>query len=591
MSYRTPTCLLVAALGAAVLVLSSARALADPPLKAKVTPPAVKAQIEPQSEPVKPGGEKPAPEQAKTYPIPDWVHDSSWYQIDVRRFRNGDTSNDPSVSLPWTADPQLVRRSISELTYRMEAEGKRLRVVWPMPFGGDLQGLRAKLGYLQKLGVDTLYTSDCFLETDGRHAGDSLGVADSSARLTGETDDPATWRFSETDKLFLGFLTDAHKRGLRVVVDAIAVRRLHRSAENSDKTSARERLTESEAALISRWMDPNRDGDPSDGVDGWAYSNVSTQPWNAGKAFREYVKTLNPNAVVVKIGHPLLTPKHIASDFDVMINYSPGELIRHWLIDDVEGTQSELRREIKTLEAFDEALRKSLLQSTYPGLARPILPVRGPDQPNLDFLRGMPAQDQKLAEADFDRRRLALALLHLYYGSPMIRYGDEVGMSADGSARSVVPMWWNDLPDAHTKSPDYRGDFLALYRMLNALRVQFAPLRRGDVRTVLLDDGKKVMAFARTLPGDEVIVVMNFGDKSQHVALPTGMPGQLVKVVNPQLKPEAAQLAGRPKPPPIDPKEVARLRVGGSRVKANERGEILVWVAPMSVRLVLVSDR
>ncbi|MBC7092390.1 alpha-amylase, partial [Candidatus Bipolaricaulota bacterium] len=70
---------------------------------------------------------------------PEWVRDAVFYQIFPDRFRNGDPGNDPSGVCPWGAIPD--RQSF---------------------FGGDLAGVLEKLGYLQDLGITTLYLTPIF---------------------------------------------------------------------------------------------------------------------------------------------------------------------------------------------------------------------------------------------------------------------------------------------------------------------------------------------------------------------------------------------------------------------------------------------
>ena len=126
--------------------------------------------------------------------------------------------------------------------------------------------------------------------------------------------------------------------------------------------------------------------------------------------------------------------------------------------------------------------------------------------------------------------------------------------------------------------------------MLNALREQYAPLQHGDFRPVLLDEGRRILAFGRSVGSDEVIVVMNYGDTNYQVKLPARRPGQLVRVINPQLAPLPSGGRGRPTGASIDYTKIPRLRVGGSRQFANNLGEMSIWVAPMSVRIAMLSD-
>ena len=38
-----------------------------------------------------------------------------------------------------------------------------------------------------------------------------------SIDIHGETDDPATWQWTKTDKLFLDFVAEAHRQGFKII--------------------------------------------------------------------------------------------------------------------------------------------------------------------------------------------------------------------------------------------------------------------------------------------------------------------------------------------------------------------------------------
>ncbi len=46
-------------------------------------------------------------------------------------------------------------------------------------------------------------------------------IAGDIDQLQGETDDPATWQWTKTDKLFLDFLAEAHRQGFKVIIDGV----------------------------------------------------------------------------------------------------------------------------------------------------------------------------------------------------------------------------------------------------------------------------------------------------------------------------------------------------------------------------------
>ena len=137
------------------------------------------------------------------------------------------------------------------------------------------------------------------------------------------------------------------------------------------------------------------------------------------------------------------------------------------------------------------------------------------------------------------------------------------------------PMWWPDVPTEAAKA-NFREDFFELTRLLNQQRERYEPLRHGDFKPVLLDEKRRILAFARTMPGHEVVLVMNYGQEKQRVTLPAHWPGQMVGLLSPQIRPAA----GRD----------STLRIGGSRQQADEWGDVTFWVNPASVRLMLIDD-
>ena len=48
--------------------------------------------------------------------------------------------------------------------------------------------------------------------------------------------------------------------------------------------------------VTRRWMDPNGDGDPSDGIDGWRLDVVPYMPLGFWNEWNVYVRSINPNA-------------------------------------------------------------------------------------------------------------------------------------------------------------------------------------------------------------------------------------------------------------------------------------------------------
>src|SRR5205814_5670695 len=101
--------------------------------------------------------------------------------------------------------------------------------VWKRRYAGDVQGLIEALPYLRSLGVNAIYLNPMFEAesmhkydtADYRHIDDNFGVKGDLAQLAGETDDPATWKWSASDRLFLTFVEKAHAMGFKVILDGV----------------------------------------------------------------------------------------------------------------------------------------------------------------------------------------------------------------------------------------------------------------------------------------------------------------------------------------------------------------------------------
>ena len=96
------------------------------------------------------------------FSTPEWSKEAVMYQILVDRFYNGDPANDV----------------LTDEYYYIQTPSKKMEDWNQCPsdfsvgefYGGDLEGVRQKLGYLQNLGVEVIYFNPLFLTSLlGRH--------------------------------------------------------------------------------------------------------------------------------------------------------------------------------------------------------------------------------------------------------------------------------------------------------------------------------------------------------------------------------------------------------------------------------------
>jgi cyclomaltodextrinase len=179
--------------------------------------------------------------QTKLNEPPSWAKNSIWYQVFVERFNNGDKSNDPkpeNMDVPFMKIKTPEGWSVTPWTwdwYKREGwalkTGKQFNdAVQYRRYGGDLQGVLDKLDYLQDLGITALFLNPIndapsLHKYDARnyhHVDVNFGpdpVGDNKLIASENPNDPATWKWTAADKMFLKVIEEAHKRGMKVIMD------------------------------------------------------------------------------------------------------------------------------------------------------------------------------------------------------------------------------------------------------------------------------------------------------------------------------------------------------------------------------------
>ncbi len=492
--------------------------------------------------------------------VPSWAADAIWYQVFVSRFASGTSTNDPPRTLPWT----------DEWKQLQEGESGSLRQnLLDRRYGGDLQGLRGKLDYLANLGINALYLNPIFQAdtqhkydtADHRHIDDSFAVTDSRLRVSGETADPETWKLTDSDRVFLALLNDAHARGMRVMIDGV-FNHVGQSFWAWEDVKARGRDSvyanwfavktwEPELtwdawdgpngrlvnfrqvedgldpnverylfAVVRRWMDPDGDGDPSDGVDGWRLDAAERVPHGFWRRFRTVVKSVNPDALIA--GEIWIDPSPWIDgrQFDVVTNYPMAEAIFALAepTRNIAGNPATMGMITDRLVELNSRFGRPVVHGMLNLLdshdtARAITRISQATTANSVTGDAISTPD----DAIFGRLKLAAFLQFTLPGAPMIYYGDEVGMYGENDPFCRAPMWWPE-----TQAPGYRTDLLEFYRGLIDLRQGESALRRGDFGVLLADNGSGVLAFRRSHDGVDLIALMNTSSRRESISIGLG---------------------------------------------------------------------
>lgn len=461
-------------------------------------------------------------------------------------------------------------------------------------YGGDFQGIMDRLDYLKDLGVTAIYCNPVFA-APSHHKYDALvfhhmdpffgpdPVAD-LALLNHASADPSTWTWSAADKLFLELVRQAHARGIKVIIDGVFnhtatgffafadIREKQRDSkykdwytilswadpesqsrrkfdwagwdghkslpEFSEVTGPQGRKTlhpEVKAyifAITKRWMDPNGDGDPSDGIDGWRLDVAEKVGDGFWEEWNDLVKSINPRAYTTAEIWGDASAYLLRTKFDAAMNYHAFAIpIKGGLIDGTLPVREFVRtmedrrakysperfaRMMNLFDSHDTDRFASMIVNrdrTYYGNPDMFaydasVTAKNTDQPYM--VRKPDATDRKL-------QRMITLFQVAYPGAPYLYYGTEAGMWGADDPDDRMPMVWADLkfepqtlsPSGQNKRNDdvnFDAPLHAYHREALALRRSYPALQDGTMAMIGAENSSRMFAFARK--GAETILAV-----------------------------------------------------------------------------------
>ena len=518
----------------------------------------------------------------------------------------GNVSDKWSVT-PWTKDWYSRAEWERERGANFYDDG-----VFDRRYGGDLQGVLDKLDYLEHLGINAIYFNPVFYakslhKYDGNtyHHVDPYFGPDPEGDLKlmeAETSDPGTWNWTAADKLFLDLVAQAHERGIRVIVDGVfnhtgrdffAFKNLVEQQADSpykdwyivqsfddpntpgdefkykgwwgvmtlpefaDNASA-DNLHPGPKAYIfdatRRWMDPDGDGDPSDGIDGWRLDVAAEVPTGFWAEWNSLVREVNPEAYTVA-EHWHDAAEFLADGgFSATMNYHGFAWpVKGYLIDGTmtpsDAAQTLEQRMLEYPESMRYALQNlidshdtervaSMIVNADP--RRPYLQPERYDYDVNDRVSPRHWDGYKIRQPNSRERRIQRmvgVMQATFVGAPMYYYGTEAGMWGGDDPCDRMPMIWPDLTyDDQTNDPEGRPlqakpvrfdhGLHGFYRALNFLRKSHPALRGGGFRVIATDDSAKGLVFTRSDAGETLWVVFNRGDRPWTVEMEAPKDGE-----------------------------------------------------------------
>lgn len=427
--------------------------------------------------------------------------------------------------------------------------------------------------------------------------------------------DPSTWKWTGADKLFLKVIEEFHKRGIKVIMDYSwnhtgiefwawkdilkngkdseyadwywieefddpqteenefeyrgwagvrslpeiqeTVRQDHSvSVEVFEGNISSEVVRQHIFNVTRRWLDPNGDRDPSDGIDGYRLDVAAETPLGFWRDFREVVRELNPDAYLLgeiwwqEYPDKLLDPEPVVRGdvFDAPMNYRWYRATRHFF--NQSPHKISVTEYVDSLESFKSNLRP---QSNYAMMnltSSHDVPRFGTSIYNKNKYKFQPKPDDnpdyKIDKPDaeaYQTMKLILAQQFTYVGSPQIWAGDEMGMWGADDPSTRKPLIWKDYefePEtAHPNGLDrpvnevrFNEEWFALYQKLIRIRKTNLVLSSGELEYIVIDDENEVLAYSRFDKRSEVISVFNSSDSEKVVSVSSKQPGKYADVLN-----------------------------------------------------------
>lgn len=540
--------------------------------------------------------------------VPDWAVGAVFYQVFPERFRNGDSSNDPtreSLEFPenvtdkWRISPWTGDWYARDEWERERGDNYYEQGVFDRRYGGDLQGVLDKIDYLHGLGVTALYLNPVFYacslhKYDGNtfhHIDPYFGPDPTGdlAMMATETSDPETWKWTTADSLFLELVKQVHERDMRIVIDGVfnhtgrdffafadlvenqaespyrdwyIVQRFDNPSTPQNEfaykgwwgvdtlpefadNAARDDLHPGPKAYVfdatRRWMDPNGDGDPGDGIDGWRLDVAVEVPSSFWRSWHQMVREVNPNVYTVAEHWEDAAGYLRECHFSATMNYHGFAFpVKGYLIDGVLAPSDAARLLTERSEAFDAGRRHGLLSlidsHDTDRVASMIVnrpagrPYLQPDRFDYDVgervsPRNWPEYDVRKPNEEERRIQRMVALMQVtFIGAPMIYYGTEMGMWGADDPCDRMPMVWKDLGDYADQSAHPQGkprtpdaveadtELWKFYQSVIWLRKQLDALRTGSFEVVYHNDEAQALAFKRS-GKHSVYALFNRGEK------------------------------------------------------------------------------
>lgn len=469
-------------------------------------------------------------------------------------------------------------------------------------YGGDLQGIIDKLDYIQGLGITAIYLNPVF-ESPSLHKYDASMYhhidnnfgpnpdLDTEIWKQENPEDPSSWQWTSADSLFLQLIQECHERNINIIIDGVfnhvgttfwAFQDVIKKQENSkykdwfvikqwddpltsenefdyecwagarslpefreDENGLVEPVKNHVFAIVQRWMDPNNDGDPSDGIDGWRLDVAEKVNIKFWQEFRTWIRAINPEAyttgelwwedwqnnIMVNAA-----PWLVGKAFDACMNYRFADAVKEFVID--KENKISASEFVDSIYSYMNDYPKEnvyVLQNLMDShdVDRLASQIINPDNwydheanvgQNPDYDVRKPNTEELIIQ------KFIIGIQMTLPGAPMIYYGDEAGMWGGDDPDCRKPMVWPDLtyepeishPFNKPRPEDevnFNQDLFDWYKKIIQIRNENLVLSLGDINFFLIDDEKQILGYERKLDDDLILIILNNRQMMQDINL------------------------------------------------------------------------
>ena len=433
--------------------------------------------------------------QVDVFNAPSWVKKTVWYQIFPERFGNGDPDLNPDGALPWASTA-------------------------PTPanfFGGDFQGIINHLDHLEELGINGIYLTPIF-KAHSNHKYDTIDYMEIDPQFGNK-------------ETFRRLVSECHKRGIRVMLDAVFNHSgyyfppfqdvLEKQEESAYKdwfhireypitsepkpnydtfgfVGSMPKLNTENPEVKKYLLDVARYWIEEFDIDGWRLDVANEVDHQFWRDFRRAVKAVKSDVYILgEIWHDSM-PWLGGDQFDAVMNYPF-----------TNSAVDYFAKNKITAEDFSNSVIKVL--HMYPANVNEVAfnLLDSHDTPRI----------LTLANGNLDRVKLLYLFQLSFIGTPCIYYGDEIGMAGGHDPGCRACMEWDE-------SKQNRDLFAYVKNLIEMRKTIPAFGNDSSFKILSADNETNTLVYQKEAEQGRVVFIVNNSGMEQELAIPNTADGE-----------------------------------------------------------------